>query len=120
MARIGDMVRIVEGESPYYKVGARARVTKIDSDGCWMQFRDMGNEAGSFDDGVDGEWYATNHRFVVELEEQSLRDEFAMAALPALLSAPRISHLNILDSAKYIAETAYHLADAMLVAREGK
>ncbi len=48
-----------------------------------------------------------------ERSRERLRDDFAMAALPACLSG---SHLGISDSVR----RAYRIADDMLLAREGK
>lgn len=56
---------------------------------------------------------------------ETLRDKFAMAALPAVITATSAGqHLRILPDGKGIrqamAEDAYYLADAMMEARKGR
>lgn len=50
-------------------------------------------------------------------EATRLRDDFAGQALPAVIRTRPYSEINTPQGAKYIAETSYHLADAMLAAR---
>ena len=52
---------------------------------------------------------------IVEQLRKALRDQFAMAALPAI-----IAHVHQHIEFSAIAEEAYYMADAMMKAREAK
>lgn len=57
-------------------------------------------------------------KFLVELP--SLRDQFAMAALPALIATanlPHIANAGLLGSNSEVAEACYTIADAMMQQR---
>lgn len=47
-----------------------------------------------------------------------LRDQFAMAALPGLITRNVVNNILVADRQELIAQTAYQLADAMLKERE--
>jgi hypothetical protein len=57
MAKVGDLVRVVHGDEPYFYPGTLARVKEIDADGDVRgDFRDLGNAEGTFDPDCDGTW----------------------------------------------------------------
>ena len=133
MAKIGDVVRMIEGHPPYTTDGVVGRVVLVDEDGdLWADFANMGNPDGSFKVGERGSnrsdplsgptvWCVGKDNYAMVSEADSidttwLRDDFAGQAMQGLIV--HASHsFDAPAGAKYIAETAYHLADAMLAAR---
>lgn len=68
-----------------------------------------------FDSGTEGIIKA-DELVLIEIDTPTLRDQFAMAAIPALLADRDSPAVYLAD----VAKAAYDLADAMLAAREAK
>lgn len=60
-AQPGDVVRVADGQPPYFEAGTRARLLLRDAPELWLaDFRELGNADGTFQDKGhhgDGRWY---------------------------------------------------------------
>ena len=56
----------------------------------------------------------------VVVEQATLRDQFAMAALTGLLSNPKLAETAMKKGPRWFDEVAYQYADGMLKERENK
>ena len=56
----------------------------------------------------------------VVVEQVTLRDQFAMAALTGLLSNPKLAETAMKKGPRWFDEVAYQYADGMLKERENK